>query len=251
MVGALIVTGLVLMFTIGIHHDVKLPATPEPTFVVELQKPQPGAAVPRTGLAAPPDRPKVSDQAELDAWAQKVSSTTRIPARVLAAYGRADMWMRAQKPACQLSWVTLAGIGRVESQHGNFNGSDVGADGMMTKPIIGPVLDGLPGRRAVPDTDGGKLDGDAKWDRAVGPMQLLPATWKRWSERASGDSVKPDPQNIDDSAFTAARYLCSEGDDLSTPDGWWKAVLTYNQSVAYGQDVFSGSDAYAAASLTP
>ena len=51
------------------------------------------------------------------------------------------------------------------------------------------------------------------------------------------------------------RRFCSTrkhaADDLSTPDGWWKAVLTYNQSVAYGQDVFSGSDAYAAASLTP
>jgi membrane-bound lytic murein transglycosylase B len=251
MTGALIVTGLILTFTIGTHHDVKQPATPEPTFVVEPQKPQPGAAVPRTGLAAPPDRPKVSDQAELDAWAHKVSSTTRIPARVLAAYGRAEMWMRAQKPTCQLSWVTLAGIGRAESQHGSFDGSDVGADGMMSKPILGPVLDGSPGRRAIPDTDGGKLDGDPKWDRALGPMQFLPTTWKRWSERASGDGAKPDPQNIDDSAFTAARYLCSAGDDLSTPDGWWKAVLTYNQSVAYGQDVFSGSDAYAAASLTP
>ena len=138
MVGALIVTGLVLMFTIGIHHDVKLPATPEPTFVVELQKPQPGAAVPRTGLAAPPDRPKVSDQAELDAWAQKVSSTTRIPARVLAAYGRADMWMRAQKPACQLSWVTLAGILNTTQCHQPL---PVGASGsyMVTAKLLAPV----------------------------------------------------------------------------------------------------------------
>lgn len=251
MAGGLIVTGLILTLTIGTQREDRIPERSERPFVVAEQKPQPGAAVPRTGLGAPPDRPKISDQAELDAWAQKVSSTTKVSARTLAAYGRAEMWMRAQKPACQLSWVTLAGIGRVESQHGKFDGSAVGADGIVSKPIVGPVLDGSPGFAAVKDTDGGKLDGDTTWDRAVGPMQFLPQTWNRWAERASGDGGKPDPQNVDDAAFTAARYLCSSGGDLSTPEGWWKAVLTYNQSVAYGQDVFSGSDAYAAASLTP
>jgi membrane-bound lytic murein transglycosylase B len=239
------------MLTIGITPHDKPSAPRKPTFAVQPQKPQPGAGVPRTGLAAPPDRPKVSDQAELDAWAAKVSSGIQVPARVLTAYGRAEMWMRSQKPACQLSWSTLAGIGRVESQHGNFDGADVAGDGHVTKPIFGPALNGSPGLRAVPDTDGGKLDGDAQWDRAIGPMQFLPATWKRWSERATGDGAKPDPQNIDDAALTAARYLCSAGDDLSTPAGWWKAVLTYNQSTDYAQDVFSGADAYAAASLTP
>lgn len=248
---ALIVTGLVLMLTIGVNRGDEPPqaAAPEPTFAVEPLKPQPGVAAPRTGLAAPEDRPKVSDQAELDAWANKVAGATRISPRVLAAYGRAEMWMRVQKPTCQLSWGTLAGIGRVESAHGKFDDTVIGADGMASKPIVGPLLDGSPGVQAVADTDGGKLDGETKWDRAVGPMQFLPATWKRWAERASGDGGKPDPQNIDDSAFTAARYLCSAGDDLSTPVGWWKAVLTYNQSLQYGQDVFSGSDAYAAASL--
>jgi membrane-bound lytic murein transglycosylase B len=226
----LLTTGAALMFTIGVTpHDKPSPPR-KPTFAVQPQKPQPGAGVPRTGLAAPPDRPNVSDQAELDAWAEKLSTRTQVPARVLAAYGRAEMWMRSQEPACQLSWATLAGIGRVESQHGYFDGADVARDGHVTKPIFGPALDGSPWLRAVPDTDGGKLDGDAQWDRAIGPMQLLPATWKRWSERANGDGAKPDPQNIDDAALTAA-------------------VLTYNQSTGYAQDVFSGSDAYAAASL--
>jgi len=249
---ALVATGLVLVLTIGVDHGggpAPAPAA-EPTLAVEPLKPQPGVAVPRTGLTAPLDRPKVSDQAELDAWSRRVSVTTRISPRVLAAYGRAEMWMRTQKPACQLSWVTLAGIGRVEAAHGKFDPDAVGDSGVASKPIIGPVLDGAPGVQAVPDSDGGKLDGDTKWDRAVGPMQFLPETWKRYAERASGDGGKPDPQNIDDSAFTAARYLCSADDDLSTPVGWWKAVLTFNQSLEYAQDVFSGSDAYAAASLT-
>jgi membrane-bound lytic murein transglycosylase B len=89
------------------------------------------------------------------------------------------------------------------------------------------------------------LDGDTTWDRAVGPMQFLPATWKKWAVRASDDGAQPDPQNMDDAAMSAARYLCSVGGDLTTPSGWWSAVLTYNNSVQYGQQVFDGQDAYA------
>jgi membrane-bound lytic murein transglycosylase B len=63
--------------------------------------------------------------------------------------------------------------------------------------------------------------------------------------RASGDGKAPDPQNVDDAALTAARYLCSRGGNLATAAGWWRAVLAYNASVSYGQDVFSGADAYA------
>ncbi len=245
--GALIVTGLVLVLTIGITRDDPEPEPPQPEFVVPQLKPPPGATAPRPALAAPEDRPKASDEAALDAWSKRITRIIQVPARVLAAYGRAEMWMRSDRPGCKLSWVTLAGIGRVESQHGHFNGAEVGADGRLTKPIVGPVLDGSPGVQAVRDTDGGRLDGDATWDHAVGPMQFLPATWQRWAARANGDGNPADPQNIDDSALTAARYLCSGGADLSTPDGWWGAVLTYNQSVAYGQEVFSGADAYAAA----
>ncbi|MCA1656054.1 MAG: lytic murein transglycosylase, partial [Pseudonocardiaceae bacterium] len=51
----------------------------------------------------------------------------------------------------------------------------------------------------------------------------------------------------DDAALTAARYLCASGGDLASAAGWWQAVLTYNESVAYGRDVFSGADAYARA----
>jgi hypothetical protein len=39
------------------------------------------------------------------------------------------------------------------------------------------------------------------------------------------------------------------GRDLGDAQGWWSAVLTYNRSVPYGQDVYSGAEAYARASL--
>jgi membrane-bound lytic murein transglycosylase B len=126
----------------------------------------------------------------------------------------------------------------------------VGADGRLSPPVIGIALDGSPGVRAIRDTDRGRLDGDTAWDRAVGAMQFLPSTWARWATRASSDGAPPDPQNVDDAALAAARYLCASGGNLSTGKGWWKAVLTYNESTAYARNVFSAADAYARAAVT-
>jgi membrane-bound lytic murein transglycosylase B len=249
--GALVATGLVLILTIGVHpEDQVTPAAqpvPKPAAVVPGPRPQPGVAAPCQAIAAPVDRPKVSDQPELDAWAQKVSATTKVPARLLAGYGRAEMWMRSQKPGCHLSWTTLAGIGTVEAERGHFAGAEVAADGNLVKPVVGPALNGTGGLDAVPDTDGGNLDGDPAWDHAIGPMQLLPSVWSHWAERASGDGGKPEPQSVDDSAFTTARDLCGGNDDLATPAGWWKALRVYHSTVEYAQDVFTAADTYAAA----
>ncbi|MGX7825322.1 lytic transglycosylase domain-containing protein [Actinokineospora sp. 24-640] len=196
------------------------------------------------GSAAPQGRPAPVEP-DLAAWAERLSKATDIPARTLLAYVNAEMATRRTTPACHIAWTTLAGIGRVESHHGRYNGTAIGADGRLSKPIIGIPLDGSPGIRAIPDTDGGRLDGDTTWDRAVGPMQFLPTTWARWALRANADGTPADPQNVDDAALTAARYLCASGGDLATGEGWWKAVLTYNRSNRYARDVFSGADAYA------
>lgn len=240
-----VLAGAVIVVTVNTGDD--RPA--EPSFSVRQLRPEPHSAAPASALPAPEDRPGASDEAALDDWSRRLGETIRVPARAVAAYGRAEMWMRSEQPGCQLSWATVAGVGRVESRHGQLRDADIDADGTATTPIVGPRLDGSAGVRAVPDTDGGRLDGDTEWDRAVGPMQFLPQTWQRWGKRASADGASADPQNVDDAAFTAARYLCSGGANLTEPDGWWDAVLTYNQSVSYGQNVFSGADAYATASV--
>lgn len=209
-------------------------------FVVPDLDVEPGTAVPTIHAAA-------SDTSGVTAWAERLSEKTQIPARSLVAYARAEIAVRQTDPDCKISWATLAGVGRVESHHGRYNGSRIGADGVLTPPIVGVALDGSPGVQAIPDTDGGRLDGDTQWDRAVGPMQFLPATWAKRGVRASGDGAAPDPQNMDDAALSAAGYLCAQGGDLSSAEGWWKAVFAYNRSVAYGQNVFSGADAYAKA----
>ncbi|MGZ3140858.1 hypothetical protein ACVDFE_02400 [Lentzea chajnantorensis] len=217
-----------------------------PPFLVPLQEVEPGAAAPGNAVAPNP----ATGDSPLTEWATRVASKTDIPARALHAYANADLTMQRDAPACRISWATLAGIGRIESHHGNINGARLQDNGLPSRPIIGIPLDGSPGVKAIHDTDGGRLDTDTTWDRAVGPMQFIPGTWNRWAKRAAPDGLPADPQNIDDAALTAARYLCGGGArDLGTGAGWWAAVLAYNNSVEYGQNVFSGADAYARASM--
>ncbi len=181
---------------------------------------------------------------DLTAWAAGVADVHGLPARVVRAYGSAELAQRERTPECGLSWATLAGIGRVESRHGRIGGADVDADGVARPPIVGVPLDGTDGTREVPDTDGGRLDGDAVLDRAVGPMQFLPGTWERYGADGNGDGVR-DPQQIDDAALAAAGYLCAGGRDTASGEGWWDGVLTYNRSVPYAQLVWAAAERYA------
>lgn len=239
---AVLIAGVVVVVVgvnkLGDHLDNLVATTPD--FEVPELDVAPGAAVP-TGTAVSSGTDGVT------AWAERLSKKIQVPARALVAYAQAEVATTQSTPGCKITWATLAGVGRVESQHGLHDGTRIGADGVLTPPIIGIALDGSPGVRAVPDTDGGRLDGDTQWDRAVGAMQFLPSTWERWGMRASGDGLPPDPQNIDDAALTAARFMCHRGGDLATAEGWWKAVFSYNTSTVYGQEVFSGADAYAKA----
>jgi membrane-bound lytic murein transglycosylase B len=240
LVTALIAVVLVVT-TSSDDHDQR-PQPPTPQFAVPALDVAPGSAAPLPGAAVP-----TQDQVTVRDWAKRVADRTDIPVRTVLAYAAAEVAMLASAPRCHLSWTTLAGVGRVESHHGRFRGTQVRDNGQLSQPIIGVALDGSPGVRAIKDTDRGHLDGDAQWDRAVGHMQFLPATWAKWAVRASGDGNAPDPQDVDDAALAAARYLCASGGDLATAGGWWRAVLTYNESVRYGKDVFSGADAYARA----
>ncbi|RKT08864.1 membrane-bound lytic murein transglycosylase B [Streptomyces sp. 1114.5] len=152
-----------------------------------------------------------------------------LPTTVFAAYRQAEASLAQRSPGCHLPWQLLAGIGQVES--GQANGGQVDASGTLLQPILGPALDGN-GFAAIPDTDGGRYDGDARWDRAVGPMQFIPSTWEAWGADANGDG-KADPNNVFDAAEAAGRYLCAGGRDLADPAQLDRAVLSYNNSGEY------------------
>lgn len=179
----------------------------------------------------------------LVAWAQPQTDALGISVTALASYGHAAAIMAATDPDCGIAWTTLAGIGYTESRHGTFGGSSVQPDGLVSPPIRGIALDGGPGVAAIADTDGGVMDGDTEFDRAMGSMQFIPETWKKWGVDANGDGVA-DPDNIDDSALTAARYLCARGGDLRTAQGWEAALMAYNLSGQYLRDVRDHAAAY-------
>ncbi|WP_211262366.1 lytic transglycosylase domain-containing protein [Nitriliruptor alkaliphilus] len=180
------------------------------------------------------------DRDQLAATAARVG----IPERALAAYASAALRLREERPSCNLTWVTLAGVGYVESHHGTIGGRQLLPDGTPTSPIIGVPLDGGPNVRAIPDTDGGRYDGDTTWDRAVGPMQFIPSTWARWGADGNGDG-QADPQHIDDAALAAARYLCASGRDLTHSSNWGQALWSYNRSESYIRHVLAVANTYA------
>ncbi|WP_245545954.1 lytic transglycosylase domain-containing protein [Nocardia higoensis] len=158
-----------------------------------------------------------------------------IPEIVLAAYRNAELALESSMPGCGLRWNLLAGIGRIESAHASSGRTD--AAGTTVSPIFGPALDGtLPGNEIIKASDGGYV-------RAIGPMQFLPSTWSRYSADGNGDGVA-DPHNVFDAALAAGKYLCSGGLNLADPQQELRAVLRYNNSMAYAADVLSWSAAY-------
>ncbi|MBC7593402.1 MAG: lytic murein transglycosylase [Kineosporiaceae bacterium] len=193
---------------------------------------------------APAALPPATDGQPDAAWVSATSRSTAIGRRALGAYARAALRVDEENPECRLAWNTLAAIANAESNHGMFGGASIDGDGVARPSIIGVPLDGSTGLLAIRDTDGGELDDDKTWDRAVGPFQFIPSTWKRWGIDGDGDGAK-NPQDIEDAALAAGRYLCESGGDLGESRGWSAAVLTYNRSVAYATKVARTATTYA------
>lgn len=196
-------------------------------------------------------RPGVSGLVDA-AWVERVALATGIPLRTLAAYAGAALNKAAAMPECGLSWNTLAGIGAVESDHGRYGGATIADDGTVSPAIIGIALDGGD-TDEITDTDGGAIDGDAVFDRAVGPLQFIPEAWNNWYVDGSGDGVT-DPHNIDDAAVAASNYLCRAVRDvgpMSTEDGWKAGIASYNSATSYSEAVAAAGVAAAEGAVEP
>jgi membrane-bound lytic murein transglycosylase B len=166
-----------------------------------------------------------------------------IPLAALTAYKRAASIMADVAPSCGIPWTLLAGIGRVESNHGRYGGATLGTDGVSNPLIIGVALDGTGPVAEIHDTDAGLYDQDTVWDRAVGPMQFLPSTWSAAGVDADGDGVQS-PNDIDDATLAAAVYLCAGGGDLTDPTQMRAALLRYNNSSDYAALVMGYEASY-------
>src|SRR5918995_1801240 len=153
-----------------------------------------GATATPAGWAAPPGGPA-------------------IPALPPPAYREAAAWATGFDPGCRLSWTILAGIGRIESNHGLFGGARtrVSAARTVSPRITGPPLDGN-GVASIRDGNGDRI---------------------------------ADPNNLFDAAVSAAGYLCLGGDgDLTDPARLRQAIYAYNHSWDYVDAVLGWARVY-------
>ena len=215
----------------GIVYDDSLPA--------ELPPLSPSLRAPNVVLGEYTD---ITLEVDKD-WATAVAEATGIPYLAVVAYGGAAIFVENQNPDCKISWNMIAGVGEVESHHGMIHDGTIADDGTISPPIFGIPLDGTT-THEVADSDGGEFDGDAQWDRAMGPFQFIPVTWADWAVDASGDGIA-DPHNIFDAAAAAANSLCNTGIDLSIADNWRMAVAGYNDADHYDNAVSRAAKAYA------
>ncbi len=178
-------------------------------------------AQPQTTTAAVPQlaSPSSTEPPVDAAWLSSTAAATGISRRALQAYAGAELELEREKPACRLGWNTLAGIGKIESN----NGRTLTDAGYSTSPILGPAVHG--------------------GLHAEGPMQFMPGTWAKWGADGNGDGTA-DPNQIDDAALAAARYLCSYG-NLDTPASWHAAVFGYNHLESYVAAVAAHATQYA------
>jgi cell wall-associated NlpC family hydrolase len=132
------------------------------------------------------------------------SALADIPPEFLLLYQQAGV-------AYGVPWPLLAGIGKVECNHGR-----------SPHPACWQ-------------------EGAVNYAGAGGPMQFLAATWARYGVDANGDG-KADRWNPADAIFAAANYLRASGAPADIPG----AVFAYNHSQAYVDEVLRWASIYAA-----
>jgi cell wall-associated NlpC family hydrolase len=114
--------------------------------------------------------------------------------------GYLTLYINAAQTCPGLPWAVLAGIGKVESDHGQSH---------------------APGVHSA-----------ANYAGAEGPMQFEPATFNQFAVHA--DPASPlSPYNAADAIYTAAAMLCSKGAASSTEEGIRQAIFAYNHSQSY------------------
>lgn len=200
------------------HRDRTVQAAADATALIALRK---------TELA---DRTALVDLVT----AGQVMAPSDLPRLILEAYQRGAERVKLEHPTCGISWPLIAAIGKVESNHGRYGGSSFTIAGEVLPQILGIPLDGT--RSAlITDTDGGQMDGDVVYDRAVGPMQFIPSTWA-WAKRDGNGDGFMNPHNIFDAANATGSYLCraaAPAGGVITPQGLHDGIFSYNHSEEY------------------
>jgi Transglycosylase SLT domain len=165
-----------------------------PLLVIVLVAASPDAPAPTAGSDSFPDEPVTLTRAD-------------IPADYLAWY------VSAARTCPGLPWPILAGIGKVETDHGRSP---------------------LPGVHSGANAAG-----------AEGPMQFLPGTFDQYAVNA--DPAQPlSPYDPADAIYSAARMLCANGARNGSTAGIEQAIFTYNHANWYVTEVMTWASTYAA-----
>ncbi len=134
---------------------------------------------------------------------------TEIPHAYLLLYQRAAA-------RYGLDWAVLAGIGRVECDHGRDPDPSCTREGAVNSAGAG------------------------------GPMQFLAATWARYGVSAEGVGP-PDRWSPADAIFAAANYLRASG----APGNYREAIYAYNHAGWYVEEVERWAAKYSTSSTSP
>jgi membrane-bound lytic murein transglycosylase B len=181
-------------------------------------------------------------QAVADVRMTAMVNGTDLSLVALDAYWRAAATTAFTDPTCKVRWQAIAGVGRVETLHGRYGGGPIDGNGEANPPIIGPPLDGSNNTAVLHDSDGGAIDTDPIWDRAVGPMAFIPSSWRAYGRDGNGDGVT-DVENIYDAALATAGLLCRSG-PLDNDPNLRTAYFHYNQSQVYVDMVLGFTHGY-------
>jgi len=129
-----------------------------------------------------------------------------------------NWYQQAARTCPGLSWTVLAGIGEIESGHGQ-----------STAPGV---------HRA------------SNYAGAQGPMQFEPATFAAYAVQA--DARHPlSVYNPQDAIFSAAKMLCENGAATGTQGGLRSALLSYNHADWYPSAVLAWAVRYGTAAPAP
>ncbi|MEU3272964.1 C40 family peptidase [Saccharomonospora sp. NPDC006951] len=191
---------------------------------------KPATPPPATAPPSSSEQTRVPEETgpRFEAWVDDVAGWLDIPQRAMHAYAAATVELSERRPDCNLSWVTLAGIGKTASDHGRENGGKIGEDGKAV-PAIGTI--------ELRDFGGNVISIDG----AAGPMQLSPALWDKWGPAAD---AKPDVQNLDDAALATGEALCADGRDLADGEQWLAAVSAVHDAPLFLHRVLATANVY-------
>ena len=120
-----------------------------------------------------------------------------------------SLYLAAASTCPGLPWQVLAGIGEVETNHGQL---------------------------AAPGVRSG-----ANFAGAEGPMQFLPATFARY---ATGPDRPLSPYDPADAVYTTARMLCASGAAGGSSQGIRNAIFAYNHATWYVSEVLAWAARY-------